>query len=528
MSDGLTPEPAPLPTNIVSRLKRMPSTQIFSAALAVLALICVYADLPYGVFLLICSVLPLVTPKLGALFILISAVGIYATSIEFHRSIGIAEDERVNCAVKEWETIEECASRAEEGLYVEATDQAGNLHRFDLFTPTFPGYPTAGVVLASDYLAIVRGQFLPDGSVEVASVDSKAADLRPLFDEVAREFVSGIFWFRTDGENVSFPATFSITMPFKMDGYGSDNYSIRALLEDLLFYLLVFLSLSAVIGRYDTALSYVASIAAPTGIYISSFYTCFAIGAYSTTNYAILGKGLLIGSVFLGLGAIASATTKVNARSHSQINPIGYLLLALLPVIGISVDEAPRLDFWLHEPHSYIEFFWAVFSSAFNQYVIAILLIIGLIDAIFGRQFSPRKKLDLLIVVSTALVTISLVTWFLQMGAITADYVAIFPVLKIAAIGVACTSLLFIVTVVEANKPIPKLALRRRVLLLLEVFTFYLFFAYAPASVSQLGQQFVQANAEQEEKDDLEDRLKTIEELLDIETNKSTEIDEEQ
>jgi hypothetical protein len=81
---------------------------------------------------------------------------------------------------------------------------------------------------------------------------------------------------------------------------------------------------------------------------------------------------------------------------------------------------------------------------------------------------------------------------------------------------------------VEANKPIPKLALRRRVLLLLEVFTFYLFFAYAPASVSQLGQQFVQASAEQEEKNELEERLKTIEELLDIEPIESDEIGEEQ
>jgi hypothetical protein len=65
------------------------------------------------------------------------------------------------------------------------------------------------------------------------------------------------------------------------------------------------------------------------------------------------------------------------------------------------------------------------------------------------------------------------------------------------------------------------------VLLLLEVFTFYLFFAYAPASVSQLGQQFVQSGVEQEEQRILEERLKTIEELLDIEPIESDEIDDE-
>ena len=71
------------------------------------------------------------------------------------------------------------------------------------------------------------------------------------------------------------------------------------------------------------------------------------------------------------------------------------------------------------------------------------------------------------------------------------------------------------------------MASRRRVLLLLEVFTFYLFFAYAPASVSELGQQFVQSGVEQEEQRMLEERLKTIEELLDIEAIESDDIDEE-
>lgn len=529
MLEESTPQQPAMSKSLIGRLKGLSSKHIFSAILAVLAIACVFADLPYGVFLLICSVLPLVTPKLGALVILISAVGIYATSNEFHRSIGITKGDRLNCAVKEWEAIEECRIKAEQDLSVEGQDQAGNLHLFYILTPPFPGYPRAGVVLASEYLADVNGQLLPDGSVEVISVNSKAADLRPLFDEVAREFVSGIYWHKTDGENVSFPATFTMTMQFKLDGYERENYSIRALLEGLLFYLLVFFSAGLVIGRYDSAASYIASIAAPTGIYISSFYACFAIASYATTNYAILGKGLFIGSVFLGLGAIAAATSaQFNARHHCRTNPIGYVMLALLPVIGISANEAPRLEFWLHEPHGFIEVFWVVFTSLFNPYVVVILFFVGAIDAMFGTRLSPRKKLDLLIMASTALVAASLVVWFLQMGAITADYVAIFPVLEIAAIGVACTSLLFIVTIVEANKPIPKLALRRRVLLLLEVFTFYLFFAYAPASVSQLGQQFVQASAAQEEKNELEERLKTIEELLEIEQVESDESDEEQ
>ena len=528
MSDGLTPEQSTSLGNVSTRVRGFSSKQIFSVILAVLALVCVHADLPYGIFLLICSVLPLVSLKLGSLCILISAFGIYATSIEFHRSVGITDDAPLNCAVQEWETIEECRVRAEQDVFIEGQDQAGNTHKFYFFRPPYMSYPVAGLVLASEYLAVVNAQLLPDGSVEVIAVNSKAADLRPLFDEVAHDYISRIYWYKTDGENVSFPATFAMTMPFKIDGSGRENYSIRALLEGLLFYLLVFFSAGLVFGRYESAASYIASIAAPTGIYISSFYACFAIASYATTNYAILGKGLFIGSVFLGLGAIAAATSaKFNARHHYRTNPIGYLMLALLPVIGISVNEAPRLEFLLHEPHWYIEVFWVVFNSLFNPYVIVILLFVGAIDAMFGRRLSPRKKLDLLIVASTALVAVSLVVWFLQMGEITADYVAIFPVLKIAAMGVACTSLLFIVTVVEAKKPIPKLALRRRVLLLLEVFTFYLFFAYAPVSVSELGQQFMQANAEHDEKEDLEDRLKTIEKLLDIEPIESDEIDEE-
>lgn len=529
MLEEPTPQKPAISKSLIGRLKGLSSKHIFSAILAVLAIACVFADLPYGVFLLICSVLPLVTPKLGTLVILISAVGIYATSIEFHRSIGITNDDRINCAVKEWETIEECKRKAKD-MWVEGVDQDENTHRFYVFIPPLT-YPAAGITLASEYLATLEAELLPDGSVRVINVESKAADLRPIFDEVAREFVSDILWVGAESENISFPATFTMTMPFKLEGGGGDDDEdkIPYLLVHLIFNFLVFFAACLVLGRYRDLISCCASIAAPTGIYISSFYACFAIASYSTTNYEVLGVGLLIGSLFLGLGAIASAmTTKVSLTHHSSTNPIGYFLLALLPVLSMSSVAAPLLNFWLFEPHDFIEFFWVVFTSVFNQYVIVILLIAGFIDFIFGRRFSARKKLDLLIVSSTALVTISLVMWFLEMSAITADYVAIFPVLEIAAIGVACTSLLFIVTVVEANKPIPKLALRRRVLLLLEVFTFYLFFAYAPASVSQLGQQFVQASAEQEEKNELEERLKTIEELLDIEPIESDEIDGEQ
>lgn len=521
MTNGMTPEPPTIFTKLARRLKTLSSKQRFAVFLTLLAPVSWFAKLPYGSFLLILSILLLVKARLGVLLFLIATVSVYLTSIEFYRSLGATKYDQLNCAVANWQDIDECKTRGET-FYLEAVDEAGRLHKFYYIDRGFE-YPDIGILFAADYQAEVEGQVMPDGSIQVLAIESKAADLRPIFDEQVRELVSARLWVNTDSENVSFPATFKEPVRIRVE-VGDD--ALRLFSTSLMFCLVIFFSAGYILARHDSILVYSASVAAPTGIYVSSFYACVAIASYATTNYEMLGKGLLIGSVFLGVGAISSTkTNKLSNDRHSHVNPLGYVLLALLPVFGIATLEDPLLDFWIWGPHFYLQMFGPIFQSVFNNYVIVILFVIGLVSAVYGKQFSTRKKLDFLVAASTALVTVSIVLWFLNMSAITDDYIEIFPVLKIAAIGLACSSLLFIVVVLSADKPVPKLPLRRRVLLLLEVFTFYLFFAYAPASVSQLGQQFEQEIGREEERAGLEERLKAIEELLQIESLDSDYVD---
>ena len=112
---------------------------------------------------------------------------------------------------------------------------------------------------------------------------------------------------------------------------------------------------------------------------------------------------------------------------HSAPNPIGYVLLALLPIVELATSYDPLIEFWTYGPHSYAAEFGAVFSSLFNGYVIAILCFAGVLNAFALESVSTRKKLDLLILSCTATVAVSIVAWFMRMGAIADDYLEIFP-----------------------------------------------------------------------------------------------------
>ena len=525
MSDGLTPEQSPSLNNVITRVKGFSSKQIFSLILAVLAVAAMFAEFPYGSFLLILSMLLLAKPRVGAVIFLISVIGLYATSAGFYEFLEANEDDSLNCDVENWEEIEACATE----FFMLGTDKDEIEHKFFTRMGTMT-YPVAARVFGAEYEATAEVKFTEDGSLRVESIVSKGSDMRPLFDERLKDFVSDSVWVKTDSPNITFPATGYLTMRYKLEGDAGGIETSRwvDVLLITLLYLAIFFVAGSILQSNSNPLDFAVSVAIPTGIYVAAFYTCVAVSTYTTTNYLQLGIGLLIGLAFMGLGVIASVYRKTpKLDADSDTNPVAYLLLALLPVIGITNTYDPLVAFFVDGPHTYNEEFGMVFSSVFDVYVIALLFLVLALNWLLGDRLSTRRKLDVLILSSTALVAVSIVVWFFQMDAIADDYVAIFPALEIAAIGLACTSLLFIFAVLSSRKSIPKLAFRRRVLLLFEVFTFYLFFAYAPASVSELGQQFVQSGVEQEEQRMLEERLKTIEELLDIEPIESDEIDEE-
>ncbi|MAJ26214.1 MAG: hypothetical protein CME52_00005, partial [Halieaceae bacterium] len=103
MSDGLTPEQSPSLNNVITRVKGMSSKQVFSVILAVLAVAALFAEFPYGSFLLILSMLLLAKPRVGAVIFLISVIGLYATSAGFYEFVESNEADSLNCDVENWE-----------------------------------------------------------------------------------------------------------------------------------------------------------------------------------------------------------------------------------------------------------------------------------------------------------------------------------------------------------------------------------------------------------------------------------------
>ena len=514
MLEEPTPQKPAMSKNLIERLKPRSSVQLFSGLLALLALGCVLADLPYGSFLLLLSVMLLVNSRVGMFLLLLSIAGIYFTSDEFLGGRDGSHDGVLDCAVMDWEQIPECKSRAERS-WITGVDSKGVEHKFYVLFALLH-YPTEAYLFGVEYSASVVIELFEDGTMEAVSITSHGSDMRPLFDESLRQFLSDSIWVKTTRADVSFPVTSKINdLQFGLDGLAESTSEFAA---QVAFFLLMFSAAGAMASRERSLLHFSADVAAPTGIYVAAFYTCAAVASFSTTNYELLGKGLLIGASFLGVGVIASALHNSAKQRYLAVSPLTYILIALIPVAGLGLSFGdPLLSLWTVGSHPYLIDLRFVFDSVFNGYVLTVLSSAVVLNFVVAKDFSTRKKLDFLITSSATVVTVSIVMWFFQMGEIIDDYVAIFPVIKIAATGIACTSLLFIFAVLAADRPVPQLALRRRVFLLLEVFTFYLFFAYTPATVSQLGQKYVQVSEEREEKAGLEERLKTIEELLDIE-----------
>lgn len=115
------------------------------------------------------------------------------------------------------------------------------------------------------------------------------------------------------------------------------------------------------------------------------------------------------------------------------------------------------------------------------------------------------------------IIATGIILWFADMRVIAKDYVYIFSSLGAAAAALLVCSLSFCPSgLIAIQNPSLSLDRARKDLLLTELFAFFLFFAYAPISVSELGQWFeIEAEAAKRE-ENLVDRVKELEEKLGI------------
>ena len=131
--------------------------------------------------------------------------------------------------------------------------------------------------------------------------------------------------------------------------------------------------------------------------------------------------------------------------------------------------------------------------------------------------FSLEGMYDVALIVGTVGIAIAIILWFTDMNVIAEDYVYIFSSLSTASAALTVCSLAFcLFGLIVIQNPSLSLDRARKNLLLTELFAFFLFFAYAPISVSELGQSFeIEAEAAKRE-EKLVDRVKELEEKLGI------------
>jgi hypothetical protein len=399
-------------------------------------------------------------------------------------------------------------------------------------------YPPAASLFEAEFSGEAIYLVTENGRASVEKLqNATASNVKPLFEEAIIAYIEEGFFFNTaslDAED--FPLTGELRMVFRLgDTSESFNFPVQSLLQHFAFLVIA----GFLCGNLKTLISFVAAVAAPYGVFIAALHSFIAVKSSLTTKYLFLAEALTIGSFFVVLGALAwiSGGSKAQAFSSANISFPRKLLsitsIVLLPVLAVSestnagflaflVFDIGAFDAWFPE---FGDSFWRqqvllsyVLQTFFSwQFLAAISLY--LMTGLLGRTNAWRASApDAYLLVSAALVVYSIIFWFASIDRINEDYTAIFIALEIGALALMLCPLALITESVAPKLDQPNTyALRgRRSFLLVELFTFFLFFAYAPVSISELGQSF-EANVGMEtETKDIQSRLQTIEEKLEI------------
>lgn len=399
-------------------------------------------------------------------------------------------------------------------------------------------YPAAALLFGAEFSAEAIYLVTNEGRTVVEKLhNATASNVKPLFEEAMIDYLEEGWFFNTESLNAEdFPLTGKTKMVFRLTGAPeSFNFPVQSLLQHFAFLVIA----GFLCGNLKTLISFVAAVAAPYGVYIAALHSFIAVKSSLTTKYLFLAEALTIGSFFVVLGALAwiSGGSKAQAFSSTNISFPRKLLsitsIVLLPVLAVSgstnagflaflVFDIGAFDAWFPEfgdsrwrQQALLSYVLQAFFSWQFLAAISLYLMTGLL----GRTNAWRASApDAYLLVSAALVVYSIIFWFASIDRINEDYTAIFIALEIGALALMLCPLALIIESLAPKLDQPNTyALRgRRNLLLVELFTFFLFFAYAPVSISELGQSFETNVGIETETKDIQSRLQAIEEKLEI------------
>jgi hypothetical protein len=375
-------------------------------------------------------------------------------------------------------------------------------------------YPHQALLFESEYDVAIDMSLNSDGALSIDSLKSRSSDMKLQFDLAAVDWVRTFQFTLPQSEELNFPLKTTFRIPFRIaedeniqdradqDAQGRKTPNRTYPLGAVIFHLLLILAAGSCSQNKEKLIVFFERVAVPYGLFLVSWTFSFMIAAGVTTNYLFLANSLLAGGTIILLGILSAQITPKNFSANPlNLRKEDFIYIAPLLALGPSLHNHSYLisdldiliasnleSYW---KSGRISFYESV-SDVFNQEaLLAIFMICILYSLYLLKRIDLERIYNAILVLAAAGIGISISFWFADMDLITNDYVHVFSSLNSAAAALTVCTLAFCLIslgLIEQNNQ--KVDRNRKNILLLELVTFFLFFAYAPVSISELGQSY--------------------------------------
>ena len=368
------------------------------------------------------------------------------------------------------------------------------------------------------------------------------SNLKKSFEREAKKWLQSRNYALPEGSSLSFPIEGAkLTVPFKLINPDGTDLEIVYEVEywRIIYSIVGYLAVSFFIvgGVYKNLVQWLSDTCIPCGALLGLLFLNDAIYVGITTNFTSLAEALLMFLSFGAIAAIASFYADDRPRDYN-LTPFKYFLLAILMLelhfgiqeeIGLSILSAlvdptfftDAIPYRIQNPEwLYLEktFLWN--TSVLANFNGISLLIFSLI--FFFGVLHHNKNKDISIFVQGGLfsagltIALTMFLWFQNFSAIQEDYVNLLDIAHIGSTGLTYLAMTFLIvhliSLRNDNGAIPNW--RRMNFYFIEAMTFFLFFVYAPVSLSELGISYDEDQESTKKIEGLENEIEELKEIL--------------
>ncbi len=382
-----------------------------------------------------------------------------------------------------------------------------------------------------------------NGHTENISGFAATSNLKKFFEQEAINYVEGLKFSIPRESEVKFPITnLKITIPFILGDANGDVVEAINTVDywKILAAIFLFLLFTLIVTgfRSNAAIQFISDTSIPFGALFGLLFLNDAIFVGITTNFVPLAEALLIFSSFGLIAAISNFYADSTPQQYKLVPFKLFLLVVIVVEMHFALQEPggrsilryffdPRwgvpetIAWWIERP--------TVFYFQKNHiWQISILANINKISSFFffivlaAGVFHFKKRKDLSVFILSALfagglsISATMFLWFKDFSAIQANYVNLLDVAHIGSTALTYVALSFLIVHLVSlglnNLAIPNW--RRMNFYFIEIMTFFLFFVYAPVSLSELGISYEEDLESDENIERLENEIKELREIL--------------